>query len=103
MKRLIKRLSDLPDELMRRAQASAISAANHAAQIARDLAPVETGELRGSISASPAEGGASVQAAAPHAVMVEYGTSRMPPQPFMLPAAHAAAQEYFNGVDTSKL
>lgn len=103
MKKLLKRLAALPDELMRRAQVSAISAANHAAQTARDLAPVDSGELRGSISASPAENGASVLAAAPHAVMVEYGTSRMPPQPFMLPAAHAAAQEYFNGVDTSKL
>lgn len=103
MKRLIARLNALPDELMRRAEASAVSAADHAAGIARDLAPVDTGELRASISSASRAGGAVTFAAAPHAPMVEFGTSKMPPRSFMLPAAHAVAAEFFNGVDLNKL
>lgn len=95
MKRLIRHLNALPDRLMRQARAAAVSAANHGAEIAGDLAPVDTGELRGSICASPAPDGAVLRADAPHAAMVEYGTSKMPPRPFMLPAARAVAAEFF--------
>ena len=57
---------------------------------ARTLAPVDTGNLRGSIQvrpASPALTEASVGPEAEYGVYVEYGTSRMSAQPFMRPAA----------------
>lgn len=72
------------------------ASAGHCADLARDYAPVDTGELRNSIFAS--SGGkyvSSVFASAPHAAMVEYGTSKMPPRPFMLPAARDAAESFF--------
>lgn len=103
MKGLIKRLDALPERLMQLACQSALSAAEHAAAIARESAPVDTGELRASISSASTPDGAAVTASAPHAPMVEYGTSKMPPRPFMLPAAHAVAGEFFKGVDLNKL
>jgi HK97 gp10 family phage protein len=58
---------------------------------ARAICPVATGELRDSIEASKAETTptgpvASVSAKAGHAMFVEMGTARMPPQPFLRPA-----------------
>lgn len=96
MKALVKRLNALPEMLMQQAKASAVSAAEHAARIARDLVPVDTGELKESISFAPAPDGAVMRAGAPHGPMVEYGTSKMPPSPFMLPAAHGSAREFFD-------
>lgn len=57
---------------------------------ARQLAPVDTGNLRGSIQvrpATPALTEASVGPEAEYGVYVEYGTSRMSAQPYMRPAA----------------
>ena len=71
-------------------------AAGRCADIARTTVPVDTGALRDSIGVSP--GGAyvaSAVASASYAAMVEYGTSKMPPQPYMLPAAHRAAEDFF--------
>lgn len=60
---------------------------------AKNLSPVDTGNLRSSIKTSdlrhttgnsPA---ADVTASAEYATYVEFGTSRMAPQPFMGPAA----------------
>ena len=95
MKAVVRRLNALPDRLMKQAKQAAVAAAAQAAQTARELAPLDTGALRQSISHSAADDGAVVTASAPHAAMVEYGTSKMPPRPFMLPAARAAAQAFF--------
>lgn len=54
---------------------------------AQAAAPVRLGELRDSIRVLGAGLSAVVEATAPHAPYVEYGTSRMAPQPFMAPAA----------------
>lgn len=60
---------------------------------ARQLCPVDTGDLKASISARSqgaadgAEG--AVTAGAAHAVYVELGTSRMAARPFLLPACQA--------------
>jgi len=71
------------------------ASAEHAAETARSLAPVDSGELRRGIGVrryDKTEG--AVVSAAPHSAMVEYGTSRMPPQVFMLPAAQDARVEF---------
>lgn len=76
--------------------------AGQAAENARDLAPVDSGELKHGIAVRKygrAEG--AVISAAPHSVMVEYGTSRMPPQPFMLPAAQDARGKFMESARTA--
>lgn len=69
-------------------------AAGFVADLARQLAPVDTGALRASIRVTPDQpalrmtvqaGGGVVD----YAAFVEYGTSRSPAQPFMTPAARA--------------
>lgn len=60
---------------------------------AKKLAPVDTGNLRSSITTSDLRGvsrnslSAEVRASASYSVYLEMGTSRMAPQPFMRPAA----------------
>ena len=60
---------------------------------ARRLCPVDTGDLKASISArseAAADGAeGAVTAGAAHAVYVELGTSRMAARPFLLPACQA--------------
>lgn len=92
MKRNIARIAAGMNGILAAAEAAAAQtlarAAERAAEDARSLAPVDTGELRGSISVvahSPLE--VSVVASAPHAAMVEFGTTQMAAQPFMTPAA----------------
>jgi HK97 gp10 family phage protein len=68
---------------------------------AKDLAPVRTGTLRRAIFAAPGDprksdalAGVSMKSVAkggaPHAMLVEYGTSKMAPRPYMRPAIAAA-------------
>lgn len=95
MNALMRRLNALPERLLRRARRAAAESAEHAAEMARELAPVDTGELRGSISHSVCEEGAATIAAAPHAAAVEFGAAGRSPQPFLLPAARAVAAEFF--------
>lgn len=59
---------------------------------ARKAAPVDTGGLRSSITGSSnAKAGfvGTVKATAEYAAFVEFGTSKMPAQPFLFPAAEA--------------
>ncbi len=76
-------------------------AAARTVETARQAAPVRTGELRNSIAALTGLGGlsATVEAASDHAVFVEYGTSRMRPQPFMGPAADAAEEDFVKAME----
>ena len=77
------------------------ASAGRCAEIARDLVPVDNGALQGSIDArATGEYSASVTASAPYAAMVEYGTSKMAAQPYMLPAAHRAAESFFENART---
>ena len=72
------------------------AAANQCADIARSYVPVDTGALKGSIAAvSDGSYASSVIASTPYAAMVEYGTSKMAAQPFMLPAAQETAGVFF--------
>lgn len=61
--------------------------AERMAETAREIVPVETGELRDSIEATRIdEKTVSVTAGTDHAEPVEFGTVHMAAQPFMLPA-----------------
>jgi HK97 gp10 family phage protein len=63
---------------------------------ARAVAPVDTGFLRSSIQTTVTGDGltANVTAHARYSIYQELGTSRMPPQPFMGPAADAVAPSF---------
>ena len=80
------------------AAAEAVSAsAGRCAQLARELAPVDSGELRSGIHVRVrGRHGADVVSSAAHSAMVEFGTSKMPPRPYMQPAAQAAREDYFS-------
>lgn len=75
-----------PARLLRSGLSETERSAEAMAQTARQLAPVETGLLRGSITAEVTGLQAEVGPNVDYAVFVEYGTSRMAPQPFMGPA-----------------
>lgn len=67
--------------------------------LAKARAPVDTGDLRDSISAKQVSPLAwKVEAEAWYAGMVESGTTKHPPQPFMVPAAEAVAPGYLIGL-----
>lgn len=78
-------------------------------QTARQLAPVDTGRLRDSIGLEGGGGEArasslasvSVVARAPYAGFVEFGTSRMGPQPFMRPAVRAHRKGFLDELATA--
>ena len=93
---LAQRVAEMSNRLERRLAGAIAASAGQAAQRARALVPVDSGELRDSISAAP-DGrlGMRVTANAHHAVMVEYGTSKMAAHSYMLPAAQAAAAPFF--------
>ena len=65
---------------------------------AKKASPVDTGNLRASISASPVESGedgsfyVEVGPTAAYGVFVELGTSRAPAQPFLFPAAESHSE-----------
>ena len=87
MAALARRFAEMPDRLEQGLAE---------AQLARSLVPVDSGELRASISAaSERRLDARVTANAPYAAMVEYGTSKMAARSYMLPAAQAAAEPFF--------
>jgi len=60
---------------------------------AKTLAPVDTGNLQGSISTDIKGLTAEIGPTASYAIFVETGTSRMAPQPFMGPAFDRHAPE----------
>ena len=94
-RKLALRLDQLSGQLTDAMEDALLRAAHLAAQEAAHRAPVDTGGLRGGISAY-AQGGLSActVSSAPHSAYVEFGTSRMPPRPFMQPAALAVRKEF---------
>ena len=94
MKKLARKLSGIPSRLEAGMAEALFTSAARAAEIARQNVPVDTGALRSSIFQSGAGLRAEAAASAPHAGMVEFGTGRTPPRPFMLPAARAVRGEF---------
>lgn len=84
---LCGRLEALAGELESVGVERARVCALRACDLARELAPVETGRLRGSIGARVAEFGAVLFAECEYAAAVELGSGRGPARPFLLPAA----------------
>lgn len=70
--------------------------------LARAQSPVDTGNLRASITGSTEIGASTVagevMAGAHYAVYVENGTSRMAPQPFMRPAQEATTPAWLQAI-----
>ena len=71
--------------------------APRAEQTAKELCPVESGELKGSITAGvahlPAGAALTLACATDYAAYVERGTARSPARPFLYPAAKICADE----------
>lgn len=53
---------------------------------AKSICPVDTGALRDSISVSAAGNRAEISANTDYAAYVEFGTSQMAPQPYLVPS-----------------
>lgn len=73
----------------RKASLVVAKSAHDVERIAKTRAPVDTGALRNSISATVHTLSAEVGPTVNYAPYLEFGTSRMAPQPFMGPAADA--------------
>lgn len=96
LERTAGRLRALSGALKDAAARSVCAAAEAAAREARAHAPMDSGALRAGISARrEGETEAAVLSTAPHAAMVEFGTSRMAAQPHLLPAAGAVRAAFF--------
>lgn len=73
-------------------------AANAVKGDAAAAAPVDTGNLRASISAQVAGLEAAVSPGAHYGIYVELGTSKMAAQPFLFPALERQAQPFIDAV-----
>ena len=87
VKKMAWRLKKLPGRLEGEMAGAVTASAVRAADTARRLVPVDSGALQRSIAHETAGLKAVVSASAPYAGIVEYGSSRSLPRPFMLPAA----------------
>ena len=68
---------------------------------AKTNAPVDTGNLRNSITTQISGGGmtAEIGPAAAYGIYVEMGTSRMAPQPYLLPALDAKTGPFITAME----
>lgn len=87
--------ADLVPKARRRAGLVVRKVAKDARVMAQQLAPVDTGHLKGSISDEPvAELTAEVNVGAEYGHYVEYGTGRGPAQPYITPAVAAQVEPF---------
>lgn len=75
-----------------------VAAAERVADIARGLAPVDTGLLRDNIYAIHFAKHSQVRARMPYSGYVEFGTYKMAAQPFLRPAVQEHQREILNAV-----
>ncbi len=107
-------MQTLPPEVFNAVQEWTKEIAVRLAERAKEIVPVRTGHLLDSINPvfgedveDPDSDGSprafepiQVVADTPYASFVEFGTSKMTPQPFMGPSAEEVEPEYFAGVDS---
>lgn len=94
--------ADLGDASFRVTAQAALVVAKTAHDIERDakiLAPVDTGFLKNSISSDIRALTAIVGPTASYASYVEFGTSRMSPEPYMFPAAARHEDAFAKAID----
>lgn len=104
---IIRLMQTLPPEIFQRVQQVLQNGAVRLAERAREIVPVRTGHLLASIRAKLGEdveteaafSPVQVIADTPYASFVEFGTSRMDPQPFLRPAAEETEPEILEEVD----
>ena len=104
---IIRLMQTLPPEIFQRVQQVLQNGAVRLAERAREIVPVRTGHLLASIrvelgehvEAEVAFSPVQVIAETPYASFVEFGTSRMDPQPFLRPAAEEIEPEILEEVD----
>lgn len=88
------RLPGFAGRLKVKADATSKSTAEQVAEIARKLAPRDTGELINSIEAQEGESGWEVAVGADHGIFVELGTVHMAAQPYLTPATEAVRNDH---------
>ena len=89
-------------DVTRKAQAVIAKTALDIEADAKSLAPVDTGALRNSIGTTISNGGLSAEIGPTvhYAPYLEYGTRRMPPQPYMGPAAERRAEPFVKAIES---
>ena len=87
---LFAQRSKVEANIKRKLAAAARRAAYLAVRIAKDLVPVDTGELKSSITWTGQVTNFNIHAFASHAGYVEFGTKRTRAQPFLRPALKKA-------------
>ncbi len=70
--------------------------ASDVAELAREMAPVDTGNLRASIRVERDGNNHAVVTDVSYAPFLEFGTSRAPAQPFLGPAAESVRLDRFD-------
>ncbi len=64
-----------------------------ACEMAKEICPVDTGTLRDSISVSVGDNRAEISANTDYASYVEFGTTKMAPQPYLVPSLLGGSDE----------
>ena len=87
-------------EVTRKAQLVVAKTAHDIEADAKSLAPVDTGMLRNSIGSTISGLSAEIGPTVHYAPYLEYGTRRMPPQPYMGPAAERRAEPFVKAIES---
>ena len=94
---LSNHFDDISDSLNAKGKAKITNqVANEVAERAREMAPVDTGNLRASIRVERDGNNHAVVTDVSYAPFLEFGTSRAPAQPFLGPAAESVRLDRFD-------
>jgi len=93
--RVRSRIPQIRAAVEAKAAAATAKAAYDIEAIAKSLARVDTGYMKGAINAHGSSLSWNVHSPAEYSIFNEYGTSRMSAQPFMTPAAEQVKPAYY--------